>query len=393
MKKNFIILLVLTFAFAVDYETEIQPIFNNHCGNCHLGNSSGGLNLSNYENLMSSGSVVAGNHESSDLYDRITRPESAQGDMPPTGSLSQNQIDLIANWIDEGALPEESNDVAGCMDPNAINCDDEIDPLYFPECSSCSDGIACDSYYNPDATVDNGLCMYNDVPEDNEFSVAVQESGLLLDWSSFTPPVSVNQYVLMRCLDADGDTDGDGYLEYENCYFILNPAENYQNTQFLDEFDSQYAYDLNQTAGIKYTLSLYYPNNNYWGSAFGNYYFYPDQGACTDGEMNFDDPCMPMECIEGEWIDIVIDCAEQMGVPCEGGVYIPPAEGVCCSECELYGDLNFDGIVNVIDIVSMVNIITSSANIPNDLMLVSDLNFDGVVNVIDIVSLVNIIIS
>ena len=43
--------------------------------------------------------------------------------------------------------------------------------------------------------------------------------------------------------------------------------------QFLDEFDSQYAYNLEETAGIKYTLSLFYPNNNYWGSAFGNYYF------------------------------------------------------------------------------------------------------------------------
>ena len=390
MKKSFIILLILTLAFAVDYETHIQPIFNNNCGNCHLGNSSGGVNLSSYINTMNSDVITPGNHEQSTLWDEINSGDMPQGNNP---ELSEEDVDLIAQWINEGALPEENNDVSGCMDPNAITCDDEIDPLYFPECSSCSDDVACDNYYNPDATIDNELCMYNDIPEDNQFTVVLQETGLLLDWSSFTPPISINQYVLMRCLDADGDTDGDGELEYENCYFILNPAENYQNTQFLDEFDSQYAYDLDQTAGIKYTLSIYYPNNNYWGSAFGNYYFYPDQGLCTDGEMNFDDPCMPMECIESEWIDIVIDCAEQMGVPCEDGVYIPPAEGVCCSECELYGDLNFDGIVNVIDIVTMVNIITSSANIPNDLMLVSDLNTDGVVNVIDIVSLVNIIIS
>ena len=29
--------------FAVDYNSQIQPIFNNNCGNCHLGNSSSGL--------------------------------------------------------------------------------------------------------------------------------------------------------------------------------------------------------------------------------------------------------------------------------------------------------------------------------------------------------------
>jgi hypothetical protein len=48
--------------------------------------------------------IVAGNHANSELYNRITLPESAQGDMPPTGSLSQSDIDLISQWIDEGAL-------------------------------------------------------------------------------------------------------------------------------------------------------------------------------------------------------------------------------------------------------------------------------------------------
>ena len=65
---------------------------------------SGGLNLSNYENLMSTDAVVPGNYLSSELYIRITLPESSPIDMPPTGSLSQDEIDLIAEWIEEGAL-------------------------------------------------------------------------------------------------------------------------------------------------------------------------------------------------------------------------------------------------------------------------------------------------
>ena len=336
MNRRLLILSVFTLVFAVDYESEIQPIFDNHCGNCHLGNSSGGLNLSNYDNLMSSDVVVPGSHIQSELYDRITRPESAQGDMPPSGSLSQGDIDLIAQWIDEGALSEELSDISGCMDPNAITCDDEIDPIYFPECDTCSDNDPCDNYYNPNATVDNGLCMYNEVPESYEFTINVEDTGLYLDWSDFTPPVSVNQYVLMRCLDADGDTDDDGYLEYENCYFIVNPGVNYQDTQFLDEFDSEFSYNLDETVGIKYTLSLYYPNNNYWGSAFGNYYYEPSS--------------------------------------------------------ILMGDLNFDGIINVIDVVSLVNAILGG-ELTDDQQLVADLNGDGTINVIDIVSLVNIILG
>ena len=109
MCKYVVVFIMSGLIFSVDYESEIQPIFDSHCGNCHLGNSSGGLNLSNYENLMSSDVVVSGNHTSSTLYDRITRDNAEAGDMPPgNAELNQTQIDLIAQWIDEGALPEES---------------------------------------------------------------------------------------------------------------------------------------------------------------------------------------------------------------------------------------------------------------------------------------------
>ena len=68
MKRLLLFIAVFNIAFCfVDYETQIQPIFNANCGNCHLGNSSGGLNLSNYDNLMSNNVVVPGNHISSIL--------------------------------------------------------------------------------------------------------------------------------------------------------------------------------------------------------------------------------------------------------------------------------------------------------------------------------------
>ena len=108
---------------------------------------------------------------------------------------------------------------------------------------------------------------------------------------------------------------------------------------------------------------------------------------CIDGEFSNDDPCNPMECFDGEWVQIVIDCEEQMGVPCEGGLYISPPEDVCCSTCVLYGDSNQDGSLNVIDVVSIVNLIVSGGYDE-----VSDVNSDGSLNVIDVVQLVNVII-
>ena len=341
MKKIFFMLCTLSVVFSVDYESEIQPIWNSNCGNCHLGNSSGGLNLSNYDNLMSSGTVIPGDHILSILYDRITRDNSDTGDMPPgNAELVQSEIALIAQWIDEGALPQESTDASGCMDLNAITCQDAIDTLYFPECETCSDNDPCQNYYNPNATIDNGLCMYNDVPSYDEFTIEYYDvsidftSGYQLDWSAFTPPVDITQYVLQRCVDFDGDTDGDGELEYDVCVMVVPP-----NSFFLDTGYSD-SYTLDDGAFLKYTLYVHYPNNNYWGSAQG-YYYYNNAEECD---------------------------------------YIS-------------GDVNEDSILNVIDIVNLVNYILGSGDFTDCQLQSADMNADGIANVIDIVNLVNIILN
>ena len=87
----------------IDYETEIQTIFNNNCISCH-GNS-GGLSLESYANLMTGGNsgpaIISGDHSNSLLWQKIN-----SGQMPPNSQLSSSNIDLIAAWIDEGALEE-----------------------------------------------------------------------------------------------------------------------------------------------------------------------------------------------------------------------------------------------------------------------------------------------
>ncbi len=109
-----------------------------------------------------------------------------------------------------------------------------------------------------------------------------------------------------------------------------------------------------------------------------------------DGEMNNDNPCNPMECYQGEWLEIVIDCAEQMGVPCDGGLYVSPPEDVCCSTCVQYGDSNEDGVLNVLDVVVLVD---SILNPNGDFSPISDCNGDGVLNVLDVVVLVDSILN
>jgi len=63
----------------------------------------------------------------------------------------------------------------------------------------------------------------------------------------------------------------------------------------------------------------------------------------------------------------------------------------CQEECpdSIEGDLNYDGIVNVIDVVTLVTCILSD----NRCNICFDINYDGEINVVDVVILVNIILD
>ena len=55
----------------------------------------------------------------------------------------------------------------------------------------------------------------------------------------------------------------------------------------------------------------------------------------------------------------------------------------------LIGDVNQDGIVNVLDIILTVNIVLGNSEFSSN----ADINQDNLINVLDVVSLVNIILS
>ena len=112
--------IVFTAAFTslvfsqISYTNQIQPIFNSNCTGCHMGGGAATLNLTDYNGMMAGGvsglAVISGDHYNSELYNRITLPEGAAGSMPPNDPLSQEEINLIADWINEGANDLAIND-------------------------------------------------------------------------------------------------------------------------------------------------------------------------------------------------------------------------------------------------------------------------------------------
>ena len=134
-------------------------------------------------------------------------------------------------------------------------------------------------------------------------------------------------------------------------------------------------------------MTLFY-NNGSGPAPQANSLFLSKDDECINGEINNNDPCMPMECSDGQWVEIFIDCEEQMGVPCINGIYLDPEEGECCSVCVLLGDLNSDSNVNVLDAIEAVNLV-----LYGEYNEIADMNFDGIINILDIIEIIYIILN
>ena len=105
----------------VSFSTDIQPIFEEHCIECHDSTGEGvmasGFSVHNYDSVMKGTSfgkvVVPGSSISSTLYLVVAHKTATEIQMPPhhirawaegRGSpLSDDEIETIQTWIDQGA--------------------------------------------------------------------------------------------------------------------------------------------------------------------------------------------------------------------------------------------------------------------------------------------------
>ena len=98
--------------------------------------------------------------------------------------------------------------------------------------------------------------------------------------------------------------------------------------------------------------------------------------GCPEGYQCIDDPnyCIPSQCFcdefYGDWY-----CTED----CNGGTCVNQSNG----------DVNYDGLLNVADIIIIINMIL----LIEDINMVADINQDGYVDIIDVVMIVNSILN
>jgi hypothetical protein len=98
----------------VSFKNDIQPIFSEHCSDCHYGEDiEGNIKLDNYVSVKNSKyfnrdapMFVAGNPEQSRIYIVVSSNREAVR-MPPSDldydKLGEEEIETIKVWIKEGA--------------------------------------------------------------------------------------------------------------------------------------------------------------------------------------------------------------------------------------------------------------------------------------------------
>jgi mono/diheme cytochrome c family protein len=90
----------------VSFSSDVMPIFQAECVACH-GNF-GGWDASSYTSVLGTGDhapvIIPGDPENSFLAQKMLGTHSIGDIMPPAGLLPEDEIQVILDWIEEGAL-------------------------------------------------------------------------------------------------------------------------------------------------------------------------------------------------------------------------------------------------------------------------------------------------
>src|SRR5579872_2188138 len=95
------------FGQKIDFGRDVQPIFREQCYGCHGPNlQRNGFRLDRRSDAFRGGTITViarGSSDASRMFHRLTGNQFGM-QMPPTGALSEAQIRVIKDWIDQGAV-------------------------------------------------------------------------------------------------------------------------------------------------------------------------------------------------------------------------------------------------------------------------------------------------
>lgn len=125
---------------SVYFANDVMPILQSNCAfsGCHGGGSAqDGVDLSSYDQIIRTGEVSPFNAGRSDLIEVMldNDPDDVMPP-PPAARLSAEQIQLISDWINQGA---QENSCSSC-DTTTFSFSMAVQPTIISYCQGCHSG-------------------------------------------------------------------------------------------------------------------------------------------------------------------------------------------------------------------------------------------------------------
>lgn len=128
------------------FEQDVLPIFLSSCAytGCHdAATARDGVILNSYSNVINTADVEAYDLDAGKLYEAITDSDwDDRMPPPPNSGLTAGQVNIIANWINQGAQNLTCDDNAtGCPTDN-VSFSATVLPIMQNNCVGCHGGAA-----------------------------------------------------------------------------------------------------------------------------------------------------------------------------------------------------------------------------------------------------------
>jgi mono/diheme cytochrome c family protein len=154
------------------FNNDVLPIFEVKCTSCH--GSLGGWDGSTYEGVITTGNnapvVIQGDAEGSLLAQKLLGTHTEGTIMPPAGMLPESEIQVILDWINEGALEKVE-----CETLAAPSFSADLQPILDTQCVACHGALGGwdGATYEGVMTTGNNAPVV--IPGDAENSLLVQK--------------------------------------------------------------------------------------------------------------------------------------------------------------------------------------------------------------------------
>jgi len=167
------------------FHNQVLPLLISNCATsgCHdAASHKDGVILVDYASVMQTTEVKPGDPFDSELYKVLVKEEGDDLMPPPPASLTNEQIDLVKEWIAQGALDNFCED----CDTNNVTYSNSVWPTLETNCTGCHSGsspgggIPITNYNEVVVIVDNGKLM-GSVKHETAYSPMPKNGGKLAD--------------------------------------------------------------------------------------------------------------------------------------------------------------------------------------------------------------------